>query len=79
MDADVWGSDEYNLNCFSSKIEFSSKPQPFEWQIHIQAHIPEWHKTTVNACLEDLLLITGWGRGRIKSIITSIALINNDF
>ncbi|KAF3322696.1 hypothetical protein FCM35_KLT12685 [Carex littledalei] len=67
----MWGSDEYDPNRFSSKMEFGSKPQrkflnPSTGR-YIQTHIPQLRNTIVNSCLEGLLLITRWGRGRVTS------------
>ncbi|XP_078160483.1 uncharacterized protein LOC144555917 [Carex rostrata] len=67
----MWGSNEYDPNRFSSKMEFGSKLQrqflnPSTGK-YIQAHIPQLRNTVVNSCMEGLLFVTGWIRGRVTS------------
>jgi hypothetical protein len=67
----MWGSDKYDPKRFVCKMEFNSTPKrQFQNSTTgkcVQVHIPELCNNILNACLEGLLLITGWCRGRVTS------------
>lgn len=67
----MWGSDVYDPKRFVSKMEVDSNPErqflnPTNGK-YVRAHIPQLRNTILNACLEGLLLVTGWSKGWVRT------------